>query len=451
MTTEAPSAIAAPAEYAAKLTTPEAAVAVVQPGQRVVIPIGSNPLRLAEALAARLAGELAGSAGVEIAHCAAASDYAWFQPGFPGVAKVVHEHWGSPVVRKRLRGHEHDYLPMPFAARHKARAEAAVRSPEEARGADVVLVQVSPPDEHGYLSLGMPWNQAGFVESARYVLGEVSPHVPRCYGDNLVHLSCFHALVESESPPYRTMVLEPSETKRRIAALLAEIVRDGDTLQLGAGVITTAVAFAGAFDQKRELGWHSEATIGRVIDLMKSGVITGERKTIDRGKAVAAGFVGNEEQIAYVRLNPRVEVRPTAYTHNLAVIAGQENMVAINAGLAVDLTGQITAESIGHEFMGGTGGQTEFVIGALSAKNGRSITLLESTALGGAESRIRAEFPAGTVVTVPRIYADMVVTEYGVARLWGKSIRERAQELIAVAHPDFRHELQRQAREVCGL
>lgn len=452
MTIETPSVpTAALAEYAAKLTTPEAAVAVVQPGQRVVIPIGSNPLRLAEALAARLAGKLAGSAGVEIAHCAAAADYAWFQHGFPGVSNVVHEHWGSPVVRRRLRGHEHDYLPMPFAARHKARADADVRSTEEARDADIVLVQVSPPDEHGYLSLGMPWNQAGFVESARFVLGEVSPHVPRCYGDNLVQVSRFHALVESDSPPYRTTVLEPTETQRRIAANVAAIVRDGDTLQLGAGVVTTAITFAGAFDDKRDLGWHSEATIGRVIDLMRRGVITGERKTIDRGKAVAAGFIGSEEQIAYVRMNPRVEVQPTSYTHNLAVIAGQENMLAINAGLAVDLTGQITAESIGHEFMGGAGGQTEFVIGALSAKNGRSITLLESTALGGSESRIRAEFPAGTVVTVPRIYADMVVTEYGVARLWGKSIRERAQELIAVAHPDFRRELQRQAREVCGL
>lgn len=442
---------AAPDGYLARLTSAEQAVSVVQPGQRVVIPIGSNPFLLAEALSARLAGDLAGSAGVEIAHCAAAADYPWFEPGFPGVAAVVHEHWGSPVVRKRLRRHEHDYLPMPFALRFKARDDVAVRTPTEARIADVVLVQVSPPDEHGYVSLGMPWNQAAFVESATYALGEASAHIPRCFGQNLVHVSHFHAFVENDSPRYLTTVPQPTEVQHAIAAHVATLLRDGDTLQLGAGAVTTAIAYAGAFDERRYLGWHSEATIGRIIDLIQQGVITGERKTIDRGKAVAAGYVGTEAQIAFLRMNPRVEVRPTSYTHDLRIIAGQENMVAINAGLAVDLTGQITAEAIGHELMGGTGGQTEFVIGALSAKNGRSITVLESTALGGDQSRIMAEFPAGTAITVPRIYADMVVTEYGVARLWGNTIRERARELINVAHPHFREQLRRQAHDVCGL
>jgi 4-hydroxybutyrate CoA-transferase len=440
--------------YAGKLTSPEAAVSVVQPGQRVVIPIGSNPLLLAEALALRLARDLAGTEGVEIAHCAAAGNYAWFEQGYPGVRSVVHEHWGSPAVRKYLRARLHDHLPIPFAQRFKGRDEAAadVRTPAEGRDADVVLVQVSPPDEHGYLSLGMPWNQTGFIESARFALGEVSERVPRCYGENLIHVSKFHALVLNNSP--RTVTARefvPTENQRRIASYVAEIVRDGDTLQLGAGVVGTAVAFAGAFDAKRDLGWHSETTLGRIIDLIERGVITGERKSLDRGKAVSSSFVGSDRQIAFVRMNPRIEVRPTSYVHNLRTIAAQENMVAINVGLAVDLTGQITAESIGYELMGGAGGQTEFVIGALNAKNGRSITVLESTALGGAESRIMPGFPPGTSVTVPRMYADMVVTEHGVARLWGKSLRERAKELIRIAHPRFRDQLTRQAHEVCGL
>ncbi|MHB8576116.1 MAG: acetyl-CoA hydrolase/transferase family protein [Dehalococcoidia bacterium] len=429
--------------YAARLMSAAEAVSVVQPGHRVIVPIGSNPFLLADALAARLAGALADSGGVEIAHCAAAGKYAWFTPGFPGVSAVVHEHWGSPSVRAQLRAHQHDYLPMPFALRFKGQAEQAFRTPAEARTMDVALVQVSPPDEHGYLSLGMAWNQAGFVDSARWVLGEVSTHIPRCYGQNLVHVSKFHALVLNDSPRYSTTVIEPSANHRTIAAHVAEIVRDGDTLQIGAGIVPSALTYAGAFDGKRDLGWHSEATTGRVIDLIRAGVINGERKSIDRGKAVAAGYVGSEEQIAFLRMNPRVEVHPTDYVHNLRVIAGQENMVAINAGLAVDLTGQITAEALGHELFGGTGGQTEFVIGAVSAKHGRSITVLESTALAGSESRMLAEFPAGTAVTIPRIYADMVVTEYGVARLWGKTLRERAAELIRIAHPRFRDELTR--------
>lgn len=315
---------------------------------------------------------------------------------------------------------------------------------------DVVLVQVSPPDEHGYLSLGMAWNQAGFVESARYALGEVSEHIPRCYGDNLVHISKFHALALNNSPRYATTALTPTETHQRIAGFVAELVRDGDTLQLGAGTVATGIAYAGAFDDKRDLGWHSEATIGRIIDLIQHGVINGERKSLDTGKAVAAGYAGTAEHIAFVRMNPRVEVRPTSYVHNLRTIAAQDNMLAINVGLAIDLTGQITAESIGYELMGGAGGQTEFVIGAVSAKNGRSITVLESTALGGAASRILVGFPPGTSITVPRLYADLVVTEFGVARLWGKSLRERARELIRVAHPRFREELTRQAHEVGG-
>ena len=441
---------ASPAEYLGRLMTAEEAVKVVQPGHRVMIPIGSNPLALADALAARLAGEMGDTVGVEIGHCAAASRYAWFEPGFPGVSKVVHEHWGSPVVRKALRARAHDYLPMPFASRFKARAEAGLRTEAEQRVVDVVLVQVSPPDEHGYVSLGMAWNQAGFIASARYAIGEVSSHILRCFGDNLVHVSRFHALVENDSPRYMTTVIEPTESHRRIAAYLAEIVRDGDTVQVGAGIVSTAVVYAGAFDGKRDLGWHSEATVGGVIDLVRAGVINGSRKTLDRGKAVAAHFAGTAEQMAFVRMNPVFETRPTEYVHNLRVIAAQDNMVAINAGLAVDLTGQITAESWGHEMMGGAGGQTEFAIGALNAKNGRSITLMESTSPDGTASRIVAALPAGTVVTLPRLYADMVVTEHGAARLWGKTVRERAQELIAVAHPRFRDELRRQAREVCG-
>jgi 4-hydroxybutyrate CoA-transferase len=434
------------------LTTAEEAVSVVGPGHRVMIPVGSNPFLLADALAARLAADLAGAAGVEISHCAPGGAYAWFEPGYPGVSRVVHEHYGGPAVRRWQRQGAHDYLPMPLGARHKARLEAETRTSAEQRPIDVVLVQVSPPDEHGYVSLGgMVWNQERHIEAATYALAEVSAHVPRCYGQNLIHASRFHAFVENDSPRYMSTVIEPTETERRIAAYVAEVLRDGDTIQVGAGGITTAIIYAGAFDEKRDLGWHSETTIGRTIDLIRDGVFTGERKSIDRGVAVGTGFAGTAEQIAYIRMNPRIKAMPVEYTHNLAIIAGQDNMVAINAALAIDLSGQSTAEALGHELVSGTGGQTEFVVGALSARNGRSITLLESTALDGSLSTIMAELPPGTAVTVPRIYSDIVITEHGIARLWGRTLRERARELITIAHPRFREELERQAREVCGL
>lgn len=443
---------AAPADYAARLTTAAEAVAVVQPGDRVMIPIGSNPFALADALAARLAGDLGGSNSVEIVHCAAAGDYPWFAGDFPGVAKIVHEHWGSPAVRAALRARRHDYLPMPFALRFKGEAERGIRSEGERRPVDVVLVQVSPPDEHGYVSLGaMPWNQQGFIEPARHALAEVSAHIPRCFGQNLIHVSRFHAFVENDSPRYVTTVPRPTDEHRLIAAHVAGLLRDGDTIQVGAGIVATAIVYAGVFDGCRDLGWHSETTIGGVIDLIRSGAVTGARKTLDPGKAVAAGFVGSAEQMDFVRMNPLIESRPTEYTHNLAVIAGQVNMVAINTGLAVDLTGQITAESIGYELMGGTGGQAEFAIGAVNAKGGRSITVLESTALDGSVSRILTGLPPGSAITVPRNYADLIVTEYGVARLWGKTLRERARALIAIAHPKFRDELLHEARAAFGV
>ena len=442
---------ARPADYLARLTTAAEAVRVVQPGHRVMIPIGSTPLALADALAARLAGELAGSAGVEIAHCAGIANYAWYEPGYPGVAKVVHEHWGSPNVRRYMRARQHDYLPIPFANRFKAWSEGDRRTDAEKRLADVVMIQVGPPDENGYVALGMPWNQASFVETARYALAEVSPDVPRCLGDALMHVSKFHALVEHANPQRISMVLEPSEVQRAIAGHVAGLIRDGDTIQIGAGKVTAAITAAGVLEGKRDLGWHSEATFPAIIELVRSGAMNGARKTIDRGKAVAVSFAGSPEQLAFIAGNPQFEVRTPEYVHNLRTIASLDNMVAINASLAIDLTGQITADSWGVEVTGGTGGQTEFVIGAINAKGGRSIHVMESSSPDGALSRIVGAMPAGTVVTVPRIYADTVVTEFGVARLWGKTIRERAQELINIAHPRFRDELRRQAREVCGL
>jgi len=256
--------------------------------------------------------------------------------------------------------------------------------------------------------------------------------------------------VLNESGRRFSTIVEPSEKQKRIAGYVSEIIRDGDTLQIGAGAVPTAIVYAGAFDNKRDLGWHSEATIGGIIDLIEQGVVNGSRKTIDRGIAVATGYAGNERQMDFVKLHPYIETRPTDYVHNIRTIAGQDNMVAINAAALIDLSGQICADSIGHEMIGGTGGQLEFALGAVNARNGRSITLVDAVTPDGSASRIVSSLPSGTIVSVPRLYADTVISEFGVARLWGKTVRERAHELASIAHPDHRADLLCEASKLFG-
>lgn len=429
-----------------QLMLPEEAVRIIANGHRVMIPIGSQPLALADAAAAHIAS-LDGT--VEVSDCAVAGNYLWLKPGFPGVSGVVHEHWGGPAVRAYQRTGEHDYLPIPFSLRFKARDESA-RPADESRKADVVLVQTTLPDEHGFVSFGPnAWNQGAFCRQATFPIAEMSSHIPEAYGlGHTMHVSEFHALVLNESGRRISTVIEPTQRQAAIASYLSEVIHDGDTIQVGAGIVPTAAVYAGALDDKRDLGWHSEATIGRVIDLIRSGVVNGARKSLDRGLAVATGYAGDSEQMDFVRLHPGIHTRTTDYVHNIRVISGQDNMVAINAAALVDLTGQICADSIGHEMVGGTGGQLEFALGAVNAKNGRSVTTVESTSRGS--SAIVSTLPPGTIVTVPRLFADIVITEFGIARLWGKSVRERCAELIAVAHPDHRAALRADARRLFG-
>ncbi len=434
-------------EYARRLTSAGEAVAAVRSGQRVVVPIGCNPLVLCEALAARV-GELR---DVEIVHCAVQAQYGWLGPGFEESFQVVHEHWASPLARPQMKEGLHDYVPVPFSRRFKALDEA--RSTEEQRAPDIAMVVVSPPDDDGYVNLGSNvWNTRRYIETVPVVLAEVSTEIPRCHGDTRLQVSEFTSFVESHSPPLRSAKRDPNEVQRTIAGHVGELIRDGDTLQIGAGSTSNAIAWSGVLREKRDLGWHSEASPAVVIDLVREGVITGARKTVHRGKAVATSFAVNPAQREYIDDNPLFELYTADYVHDPRTIASHDNFVAINNALSVDLSGQITSESVDGTTISGTGGQLEFAIGATWSKGGRSLAVLPSTATvrastddldGRAVSRIVPKLPEGTAVTVPRLLADIVVTEFGVARLWGKSTRERARELIGVAHPDFRARLRR--------
>jgi 4-hydroxybutyrate CoA-transferase len=450
-------------EYRRRLTTPEEAVRRVRSGQRVIVPIGCNPLLLADALAAR-AGEIE---DVEIDHCAVQADYVWLHTRLPAF-RVVHEHFASPSVRAEMLLGQHDYVPVPMSRRFKAADEA--RTPGEQRRPDVVLLVVAPPDEEGFVNLGNNvWNTKRYVEEASLVLAEVSERVPRCFGDTRLHVTAIDALVESRSPPMATGTTRLTAERRAIAEHVASLIRDGDTLQIGVGKASTAIAFAGVLDERVDLGWHSEASPGAIVDLVRRGVITGRRKALHPGKAVATSFAVRDEDLPYIDGNPAFELHSCDHVHDPRTIASIDNLVAINSAVAIDLSGQVSSESIGDRTITGTGGQLEFAIGACWSRGGRSITVLPSTALlrgdGGVGdagdddgpsvgrrpvSRIVPRLPAGAAVTVPRLLTDIVVTEQGIARLLGKSLRERAAELIAVAHPDFRADLRRAASRLFG-
>jgi 4-hydroxybutyrate CoA-transferase len=243
--------------------------------------------------------------------------------------------------------------------------------------------------------------------------------------------------------------LQPGETEQNIANNVAEIVRDGDTIQIGIGLVAEWCAVLGTFDNKQDLGWHSEATPRGIIKLIREGVFTGKYKTVHRDKAVATACGGGtSEDMAFVNMNPLFELYPAEHVLDVRVIAAHDNMVSINSAVSVDLTGQVSAESIGPRIISGSGGQTAFAIGSFLSKGGRFVTVLPSTAGGGKHSRIVPRLQEGTIITVPRILADHVVTEYGIAKLKGKSQRQRVMALINIAHPDFRKELEKEARKM---
>jgi 4-hydroxybutyrate CoA-transferase len=230
----------------------------------------------------------------------------------------------------------------------------------------------------------------------------------------------------------------------QLGGFVSELVRDGDTIQIGTGGLTNGLPAAGAFAGKQDLGVHAELSVPGMTRLVRDGVITGARKTLHPGKYVSTQLEATGEgDIDFINENPLFELRDVTYVNDPRVIAQNDNLIAINNALAIDFTGQVTAESIGAEMWSGPGGQQDFAIGSLMAKGGRNVTVLRSVAAGGEVSRIMPRLPEGAIITVPRQYTDYVITEFGIARLFGKSDRERAEELIAVAHPDHRAELRR--------
>ncbi len=312
---------------------------------------------------------------------------------------------------------------------------------------DHVFVNATPPDEHGYCSLGTSIEAMhAAIRAARQVIVQFNRAVPRTLGDSFIHVDDIDLAVECDVPPYEHPVGEIGPIERQIGDHVAELVPDGATLQLGIGAIPAAVG--AALRQHHDLGIHTEMFTDTVVDLVEAGVVNGSRKERNRGKIVAGFMMGTERLYRFVHDNPMIEMRPVDFTNDTHVIRSFSRMTAINSAIEIDLTGQISADSIGHRMYSGVGGQMDFVRGASLAPEGRAIIALPSTAAGGSHSRIVASLREGAGVVTTRAHARTVVTEHGTAELWGRSLRERAKALIAIADPGFRDDLAREARRL---
>jgi len=305
---------------------------------------------------------------------------------------------------------------------------------------DVAFIQVSPPDKNGYCSYGVEVGVTKTAaESAKIVIAEVNPNMPRTLGDSFIHVSKLDYVVEVDYPLPEMQMSASSEEEQLIAEHLAALIPDGATLQMGIGGIPNAVLKK--LYHHRHLGVHTELFSDGVVDLVEAGVITNERKTFHPGKIIAGFLLGTKRLYSFVDDNPIVELHPTEYVNDPFNIAQNEKMVAINSAIEVDLTGQVCADSIGPRFYSGVGGQVDFVRGAARSRGGMPIIALPATAKDGTISRIVPTLKPGAGVTTSRNDVHYVATEFGVADLYGRTIRERARALIEIAHPKFRAEL----------
>lgn len=422
------------AASAVRWTSAADAVKEVRSGQRVYIGGGCGvPVVLAGELARR-APELR---DVEIIHILTAGTSAWVTPEASSAFRVNSLFIG-PNVRDAVQEGRADFTPVFLSEIPRLFREGHLPI-------DVALIAVSPPDEHGYCSYGV---EVGVtkpaVESARVVIAEINPRMPRVWGNSFIHISRIDYCVEVDYPLPEFRQGEPAPLYSRIGRHVADLIDDGATLQMGIGAIPNAVL--DYLGDKRDLGVHSEMFSDGIIDLVQRGVITGARKTLLPGKLVAGFVLGTERVYRFIHNNPIIELRTTDFTNDPFTISRNDKMVAINAALQVDLTGQVCADSIGTKFYSGVGGQADFIRGAARSKGGKPIIALPSTALGGTVSRIVSTLEPGAGVTTSRNDVHYIVTEYGVAYLYGKTVRQRAEALIAVAHPDFRADLAAAAR-----
>ncbi|MBE0415132.1 MAG: 4-hydroxybutyrate CoA-transferase [Dehalococcoidia bacterium] len=312
----------------------------------------------------------------------------------------------------------------------------------------VMLTQVSPPDEHGYVSLGLDlFFTPDIIDQGAVVIGEVNPKMPRTYGNTHYHVSRFAKFVETDEPLFSPPLPEPSEVHKKIANNVVSLLRDRDCLQVGIGAVPGQISKLIADSDLKDLGIHTEMAPQGTHLLVERGIVTCKYKQTHPNKMIMAFTIGDQELYDFLGNNPMVEFYCASYSNSIPLLVREKNLVAINGSVEVDLVGTIASESFGDSMRSGVGGQLDFAIGSYWSEGGRAINILPSTAHGGAISRIVPYLTEGARVTVPRHYAQYVVTEWGIANLAPLSERERALALIKIAHPKFRDELLKAAKK----
>lgn len=434
--------------YKGKMTSTQTAMQVIKSDQVVhVAPYSTTPATLCNALKAHV---LSGAAtNLRIDHPAAATS--WTEQELHGMLRLK-DNYATPPNRAACHENGMDYLPVGIWKSWEI-------PPGFDQNPDVFLVPVSPPDANGYCSFGSGvWLSPTVSKKAKVIIAEVHPEFIRTGGENFIHVDQINHFVEVKPQPQGQPPPPPSDEDVAAVEVIctlvaADLVNDGDTLQLGVGTVSASVA--PFLDFRNDLGFQTELITGGVAELVEKGNVTGANKSWHKGKVVgSACVVMPPEELAMINGNPVFELYDFGYTDDLRQLIQQENFVAINNALSVDLTGQVCAEALDHRPYTGVGGQTVFMLAGAYSKGGKSISVLPSSAVptgGKRVSRIVATLGAGAAVTVPRTYVDYVVTEFGIAKLKGKTLQERARALVDISHPDFRDELEQRARELYKL
>lgn len=427
--------------FASRLVAPEEAAASIQSGDHVWIPPGHASPAVLTALAERK-GELK---NVQI-RALGIPDVGLFDADAQE-AFHVQDQFGNLFSRPALEAKTIDYHPYWLVGGHKA---LDAGREDEAWCLDKVMVHVCPPNEQGFVSVGASvWDSVTAARRADFVIAAVNPVVVETYGDTWLHVSEIDQFVPEDRPVMPAGLLGVGEFDKAdegIAHYVDTLVSDGDTIQIGTGSHTSGIIHYGLLKERQELSYFGELTVAGLVPLVEQGIITGSTSVLHPGRFVATLVGNNQEEHATIHRNRAFELKGIEYLLDPRNISKNEGIVAINGALGIDLTGQIAAYTIGPRIYAGMGGHLAFAMGAFLAPKGRYVCIMPSTAAGGTISTIQGRFDEGQIVSIPREIADTVVTEHGVARLLGKSVRQRSDELISIAHPDFRAELRKQER-----
>lgn len=429
-------------KYKSKITTAEEAVKAIKSNDKIIVQPGcAAPMELIKAMVDRKEDLF----DVTIYHILVVGDLPYTKPGMEKHFKHKAFFIGGNT-RKAVNEGRAEFVPI-FLSEVTLLFKKGIIKP------NVALIHVSPPDEHGFCSYGIDvGNIKTPAEKADIVIAQVNPNMPRGLGNSFIHINKLDYVVEHETPLLELPQIDPNATKEildvydKIGMHIAEMIEDGSTLQMGIGAIPDSVMRY--LKDKKDLGIHTEMFSDGIVELVQEGIINGEQKTIHHGKIIAGFALGTKKSYDFIDNNPIIEFHPQEYVNDPFIIAQNKKMIAINSAIEIDLTGQVCSDSIGTKFYSGIGGQVDFIRGAAHSEGGKPIIALPSTTKDGKISRIVPTLKPGAGVVTSRGDVHYVVTEYGTAHLFGKSVQERVRALINVAHPDFREELEKFAKEI---